>query len=232
MTGKDQQFNRCRYGNVLANPCWHNQTPSLGSARHTAKNVQKLVQDFKQRTGGRIMNSITSDEYRPYKKAILEAYGRKVAPPRTARRGRCKGAHRIPPLQLKYAAVHKTRRKDRVIKIDLCVVFGAKAEAAAAIEASAVGSTINAAFVERHNGTDRKRNARKVRKSYCFSKDWHIHNAMTYFRMYSYDFRGLVRTLPVQGSNGRRLPRTPAMVAGLADHVLSPAEWLTFAAFQ
>jgi hypothetical protein len=33
-----------------------------------------------------------------------------------------------------------------VIKIDLCVVFGAKAEAAAAIEASAVGSTINAAF--------------------------------------------------------------------------------------
>jgi len=50
--------------------------------------------------------------------------------------------------------------------------------------------------------------------------------------MYSYDFRGPVRTLPVQGSNGRWLPRTPAMVAGLADHVWSPAEWLTFAAFQ
>jgi len=81
------------------------------------------------------MNSITSDEYRPYKEAILEVYGQKVTPPHTARRGRPKGAHRIPLLQLNYAAVHKTRRKDRVIKIDLCVVFGAKAEAAAAIEA-------------------------------------------------------------------------------------------------
>jgi hypothetical protein len=27
-------------------------------------------------------------------------------------------------------------------------------------------------FVARHNGTERNRNARKMRKRYCFSKDW------------------------------------------------------------
>lgn len=32
------------------------------------------VADFKKRTGGRIMNLMTSDEYKPCKKAILKAY--------------------------------------------------------------------------------------------------------------------------------------------------------------
>jgi len=68
--------------------------------------------------------------------------------------------------------------------------------------AIAVSNTINTAFVERYNGTDRNRNARKVRKSYCFSKDWDVHNAMTYFTMYSYNFCWPVRTLRVQDQNG------------------------------
>jgi IS1 family transposase len=210
----------------------HRLVISVVPGKRTAKNVDKLVQDFRQRTGGRIMNLLTSDEYKPYKGAILKAYGRKVTPVRTAKRGRPKGARRIVPPELKYATVHKTRRKGRVIKIDLRVVFGEKAEVAAAIEASPVSKTINTAFIERHNGTDRNRNARKVRKSYCFSKDWDVHNAMTYFTMYSYNFCWPVRTLHVQDNNGRWLPRTPAMVACLADHVWSLAEWLTFPAFQ
>src|SRR4030042_1606102 len=210
----------------------HRLVISVVPGKRTAKNVQNLMQDFKQRTGGRIMNLITSDEYRPYKRAILKAYGQKVAPPRTARRGRPKGSYRVPPPQLKYATVHKTRRKGRVIKVDLRVVFGTQVEVAAAIEASAVSKTINTAFVERHNGTDRNRNARKVRKSYCFSKDWDIHNGMTYFTMYSYNFCWPVRTLRVKGSNGRWLRRTPAMAAGWTDHIWSLHEWLTFPAFQ
>lgn len=178
------------------------------------------------------MNLITSDEYKPYKRAILKAYGQKVTPPRTGKPGRPKGARRIAPAQLHYATVHKTRRKGRVIKVDLRVVFGTQAEVAAAIEASAVSKTINTAFVERHNGTDRNRNARKVRKSCCFSKDWDVRNAMTYFTMYSYNFCWPVRTLRVQHKNDRWLSRTPAMVAGLADHVWSLSEWLTFPALQ
>jgi IS1 family transposase len=47
---------------------------------------------------------------------------------------------------------------------------------------------INTPFVERQNGTDRNRNARKVRKTYCFSKDWSVHQAIPYFTIYSCNF--------------------------------------------
>ncbi len=112
------------------------------------------------------------------------------------------------------------------------LVFGDVAEVEAAIEASAVSNTINTAFVERHNGTDRNRNARKVRRSYCFSKDWDVHNAMTYFTMYSYNFCWPVRTLHLQDRNDRRHSSTPAMAAGLADHIWPLHEWLTYPAVQ
>jgi len=91
---------------------------------------------------------------------------------------------------------------------------------------------INTAFVERHNGTDRNRNARKVRKSYCFSKDWYVHNAMTYFTMYSYNFCWPVRTLRSQEQDQRWHSRTPAMSAGLTDHIWSLSEWLIYPAVQ
>jgi IS1 family transposase len=205
---------------------------SVVPGKRTAKNVGKLVDDFKKRTDGRIMNLITSDDYKPYKKAILKAYGKKTTPAHTGKRGRPKGSRRVPAKGLKYATVHKRRRKGRVVKIELRVVFGTKSDIQAAIEASAVGKTVNTAFVERHNGTDRNRNARKVRKSYCFSKDWDIHNAVTFFTMYSYNFCWSVRTLRIQDRNDRWYSRTPAMVAGLTDHVWSLHEWLTYPAVQ
>ena len=210
----------------------HRLVVDVVPGKRTAKNVEKLVFDFKKRTGGCIMNVMTSDEYKPYKKAILKAYGRVVNPQRTGKPGRPKGSRRIPAKGLKYATVHKTRRKGRVVKIDLRVIFGSKTEVEAAIEASAVSKMINTAFIERHNGTDRNRNARKVRKSYCFSKDWDVHNAVTYFTMYSYNFCWPVRTLRIRGENDRWLSRTPAMVAGLTDHIWSLREWLTYPAVQ
>jgi len=205
---------------------------SVVPGKRTAKNVEKLVVDFKKRTRDRLMNLITSDEYKPYKKAILKAYGIKTATAHTGKRGRPKGSGLVGPKDLKYATVHKIRRKGRVVKIDLRVVFGSRADVEAAIEVSAVSKTINTAFVERHNGTDRNRNARKVRRSYCFSKDWDVHNAMTYFTMYSYNFCWPVRTLRLQNRNNRLLSVTPAMAAGLTDHVWSLGEWLSYPVVQ
>ena len=48
-----------------------------------------------------------------------------------------------------------------------------------------------------NNGTDRNQNARKARKTLRFSKDWDMHNALTYFVAYSYNFCWPVRTLQV-----------------------------------
>jgi len=100
---------------------------SVVPGKRTAKNVDKLMADFKQRTGGRIMNLMTSDEYKPYKKAILKAYGKKADSPATGKRGRPKGSRIVPVEGLKYATVHKTRHKGRVVKIELRTIFGSKA---------------------------------------------------------------------------------------------------------
>ena len=46
-----------------------------------------------------------------------------------------------------------------------------------------------------------------------------MHAAATFFTMYSCNFSWAVRTLRVKGPDGRWKARTPAMSAGLTDHV-------------
>src|SRR5271155_1263289 len=53
---------------------------------------------------------------------------------------------------------------------------------------SSVSNSINTSFVERNNGTDRRQNGRKQRKTYGFSRDKRMHDAATYFVSYSYNF--------------------------------------------
>jgi hypothetical protein len=97
---------------------------------------------------------------------------------------------------------------------------------------SGASRRINTSFLERENATDRHHNARKVRKTYTFSKDWRVHEAMTYFTLYSYNFCWPVRTLRERDDEGRWQQRTPAMAAGLSDHVWTMREWITTPAVQ
>ena len=114
-----------------------------------------------------------------------------------------------------------------MVEILTRVVFGTMAAVVAALRRSGAGRVINTSFVERHHGTDRHHNARKSRKTYGFSKDWRYHEAATYFTMYSYNFCWPVRTLR-EPEGGHWRSRTPAMAAGLTDHVWSLAEWVRF----
>jgi hypothetical protein len=82
-----------------------------------------------------------------------------------------------------------------------------------------VSRAINPAFSERQTGTDRHRKARKGRKRYGFSKNWAVHEAVTYCTLYSSNFGWPVRTLRVQDAEGHWRQRTPAMAAGLSDHI-------------
>jgi IS1 family transposase len=205
---------------------------SVVPGERTAENVAAVVVDFKRRTGGRLMNLITTDGYPAYEEAILNAYGETITPPRTGKRGRPKAAYKVAPKGLTYAVVEKTREKGRVVAITTRVVFGTKAAIAAALEKSNVSRAINTSFVERQNGTDRHRNARKARKTYRFSKDWRFHESVTYLTMYVYNFCWPVRTLRIKDDEGCWQKRSPAMAAGLADHVWSISEWLTFPAMR
>jgi IS1 family transposase len=205
---------------------------SLLVGKRTEDATHALVRDFHRRTGGRVMRLMTSDEYPVYASAIRDTYGHLVTPPRTGRPGRPRKAHRVIPPEVTYATVHKERENNRVVAVSTRVVFGAVVAVTAALLASAVSTAVNTCFVERHNGTDRNRCSRKVRKSYGFSKDWDTHRAATAFSYFSYNFCWPVRTLRHKGADGRWHQRTPAMAAGLTDRVWALSEWLTLPAVQ
>ena len=109
---------------------------------------------------------------------------------------------KVPPAGMNYATVEKRREKGRVVEIVTRVVFGTMAAVVAVLARSKVSRRINTSFLERQNATDRHHNARKVRKTYTFSKDWRVHEAMTYFTMYSYNFCWPVRTLDERTTQG------------------------------
>jgi hypothetical protein len=205
---------------------------SLVVGKRTAEAVHEVVRDFRRRTGSRVMRLMTSDEYPAYTDAIRAAYGQQVVPPRTGRPGRHRKAYTVVPPAVTYATVHKHRENGRVVRVSTRVVFGTLLAVALALVASAVSRVVNTCFVERHNGTDRNRCSRKVRKTYAFSKDWDVHRAATMFSHFSYNFCWPVRTLRERTTLGRWRPRTPAMAAGLTDHVWPLAEWLAYPAVQ
>jgi len=200
--------------------------------KRTEEHTRLLVEDFYARTEGRPMNLMTSDEHAPYATVILEVYGVQEAPPRTGKPGRPAGTRTVAPESLLYATVHKTREKNRVVQVEARVVYGTAAGVQQPLERSSASPAVNTSFVERHNGTDRHRNARKGRKTYQFSKDWAVHEAATQLSYGSYNFCWPVRTLRQRDADGRWQLRTPAMAAGLADHVWKYDEWFTYPAVQ
>jgi hypothetical protein len=189
-------------------------------SRRTKAACLKVVKEVKQKTRERTDLLFTSDEHEPYAEAIEATYGKPV-------KAKHKGQPRLKmPKDLVYATVKKEREKGRVVKITKTLLIGSYLYLFYWLLRSLVGLGINTSFVERANGTDRHQNARKIRKTYRFSKKVSFHDAMTYFTMYCYNFCWTVRTLPerfhIKG------PCTPAMAGELTDHVWSLMEWLTY----
>jgi len=163
----------------------HRVVVSAIPGARTIENTEALVADFRRRTGGRLMDLMTSDDYPAYETAILHAYGATVTPPRTGKPGRPKAPYQAPPSGLTYATVTKRREKGRVVELGTRVVFGTLVAVLLALGMSKVSRAINTAFVERENATDQHRNARKARKTDRFSKDWRYHEAVTFLSLYS-----------------------------------------------
>lgn len=197
-----------------------------------AEAVEEAVGEVKERTGGRVLDLATSDDYPAYETALLNAYGQEVTATATGRPSRKMVPDKVPPAGMNYATVEKRRVKGRVVEIVTRVVFGTMAAIQAVLTRSKVSRQINTSFLERQNATDRHHNARKVRRTYTFSKDWRVHEAMTYFTMYSYNFCWVVRTLRERDGEGHWRQRTPAMAAGLSDHVWTMREWITMPGVQ
>jgi len=187
-----------------------------------AEAARLLLEGVRDRLGGRVPELVTSDEYPVYAEVLLSVFGQEQLPPRSGRPGRPAGPRVVPPEGMCYATVHKVREQGRVTAVEARVAFGERPE----------GGRVSTSYLERHNATDRHRNARKGRKTYRFSKDWEVHEAMTCFTMFSYNFCWAVRTLRQGDKESGYVQRTPAMVAGLTDHIWSLEEWLTLPGVQ
>ena len=189
--------------------------------------VREVLDAVKQIMAGRTPRLVTSDEFEAYYSELLLQYGVLVQPERSAY-GRLPNPRLEPSKELLYATVHKTRENGKVVKVEPRLRFGTEEQLEKALAASKSSDEVNTSFIERNNGTDRNQNKRKARKTYCFSKAWEVHNAMTKYTMYSYNFCWPVRTLRIKISEERYLEQTPAMAAGLANHVWSTAEWASY----
>jgi transposase-like protein/IS1 family transposase len=205
---------------------------SVVPGKRTTENCLQLVKNVHKITNKRTDLLLTSDEHKPYKTAIESVYAKEVKQPKKLGPGRPKKPQRVMPNDLCYATVKKTRKKGKVVEVKKNIVFGTLELLWSYLLCSTASLFINTSFIERINGTDRSQNARKVRKSLRFSKKWEIHNAMTYYVTYSYNFCWPVRTLSIKDQYGGRVNRSPAMASGLTDHVWTTREWVSFPALS
>jgi hypothetical protein len=203
---------------------------ALVPGKRDGPTCERLIRQVRDRTGGRTDVLITSDEHAPYQTAIHKVYGVEQPQARRPGPGRPPKPGRVIPPEMCYATVRKRREKGRVVEVVRTLVFGTLFRLGALLKRSTASTTINTSFVERNNGTDRHQNSRKRRKTYGFSKDLAMHRAASYFVGFSYNFCWAVRTLRVREPDGPWRARTPAMAAGLSDHVWSLKEWVTYPA--
>ena len=212
--------------------------PAWVVGKRTLAHARKLVFRLKSATNGHIP-FFTSDELPHYADALLEVYGQWEQPPRKGSRGRLPKPRRIPPPNLCYAVVVKKRERGRVVEVTTRIVYGSSAQIKKALRTSPVSSTINTYGVERNNLTIRQHSRRMGRKVNAFSKDpdYLEHQLTLAFAYYHFVVphhalrQRLPRALPTKGRTGsfkKWRPVTPAMAAGLTDHVWTMDELLSF----
>ena len=118
------------------------------------------------------------------------------------------------------------------------VIFGSETAIQACLAASNTSQTINTSFVERNNLTCRQGNGRLSRKVLSFSKDlsWmekHLWLSLTYYHFvlpHASLAQPLSKPQPTRGSGSPKKSQlvTPAMMAGITDHVWTMDELLSY----
>ena len=196
---------------------------SLVVGTRTQEQTTALVHDTKQRLRPGHLPAIFTDAYAGYESAILDAFGRRYPAPSHGSTGQSRRPVIRWPQGLAYGQVKKQYKGRGIERVDVRVVHG-KVRLKHILYLLGY-KTINTSAVERHNGTSRLRNQRKVRKTLAFSKATRYHRWMSWLAVGLYNFCHAHRSLKIT-HEGQVAHRSPAMAAQLTDHIWSIGEWL------
>jgi hypothetical protein len=195
--------------------------------------ARAFLAQFKARTDGRAP-FFASDQLPAYVAALIANYSTPEPPPSKRGPGRPrKEPRRLVDPGLRYAQVQKRREGGRVVEVRRQILFGTEGELIRVMKADGCGSRINTAYVERDNLTSRQSNGRLVRKTLS-------HSQRKESLQFPIDFEDAVDNfvrphgslrlrLRRPGPHGRLwLARSPAMAAGLTDHVWTLEELMSW----
>jgi IS1 family transposase len=194
----------------------------------TLDTAQEVVAATQARVAG--LPAFFSDGFTCYLAALLAAFHVVTTVARTGKRGRPRKPLCEPPPALVYGQLVKQKKHGRLLTLSPRVVLGAE-------RLAQQGLTVSTALVERVNLTVRQALAPLVRKTYSFGKDrQRMRQRVVCFQAFYNVARphmSLRQPLPLheRTRHGAIRPRwqerTPAMAAGLTDHVWTFRELLT-----
>jgi IS1 family transposase len=177
-----------------------------------------------------------TDGFKDYLTALLTHYGQWVQLPRRHDKGPAPKPRWMPLPHLLYAQVVKTVRRRRLVRVSHRVVFGTLAAVERVLVA--YGWQIQTAFVERLNLDLRQRVAAVGRRvtTLCKGEDGMRHQLVLFHAYHNFCLPHaslrvpLVEPVPTNGTGSAKQwrPRTPAMAAGLTDHVWTLREVLLY----
>jgi IS1 family transposase len=209
---------------------------AIDVGHRTLAMAQRVVHQVAQVLAPDCAPLFLTDGFREYMTALLTHYGHWVQPPRRQDKGPYPKPRWMPLPGLLYAQVVKTIRRRRLVAVKPRMVFGTL-EAVNQLLAP-LGCQINTSFVERINLTIRQHVAAVGRRvsTLCKGEDG-LRQQLSLFQTY-HNFclphasvrQPLPQPLPTNGTGSAKLWHscTPAMAAGLTDHVWSLREVLLY----
>ena len=180
----------------------------------------EVFETLKRRGHSQSPPAFVSDGWGGIREALIEVYG-KV--PEYSGRGRPPTRKRPQPGWRYLQMVKQRNQQGRVTGTKFKVIFGDEEEVL-----EELGH--NTSYVDRTHLTMRQFSGRLVRKGLGFSKALGMHRASAVLEDVFYNLIRPVKTLRVELFNDpkrRWMPRTPAMAAGITDHIWTFKELFT-----
>jgi IS1 family transposase len=198
--------------------------------------AQRVVHQVVQVLAPDCVPLFVTDGFKAYTTALLAHFGQWVQLPRRQATGPAPKPRWMPLPGLLYAQVIKTVRRRRLVRVSHRVVFGTLEAVEQGL--AACGWQINTAFIERVNLTIRQHVAAVGRRVMTLCKgEEGLHQQLALYHVY-YNFclphaslrLPLPQSAPTHGNGSakRWQPQTPAMAAGLTDHIWTLREVLLF----